>query len=114
MLRNAILAFAFFVSILATGPPAVADCITVQKVSDWIMTDHPEAQKLYMKGTEATSFMAGLNAMKPVTDYKADEILIFQAPSKQPFALMVTFVKGCMNRQGQLPILVLRLIQRGM
>ena len=106
-LLTAVFGAAFLLPILraAAGQPG---CLTSSEVAAQVFARVKDATEHTLRGADAKAFMDRLNAMPPATDYTADEIMIFTAPSKQPYALLVTLERGCMNRQGSFPLVALR------
>jgi len=105
-----VLAAAAMAALCAAPPLAIADqhCTTAKEVAAMVFDKVSDASEHTMRGAEAKVFMDRLNAMPPTTTYTADEVMIFTAPSKQPYALLVTLEHGCVNRHGDLPLAALR------
>jgi hypothetical protein len=110
-----LLAAALVAAFLLPGLRARADqpdCLTTPEAEARVFSRVHDAAEHTLRGAEAKAFMDRLNALPPATDYTADEVMIFTAPSKQPYALLVTLEKGCVNRHGNLPLEELRQILR--
>ena len=106
-----LLAAAFGAAFLLAAVPAAAQpqpCMTAAEVAARVLAAVHDASEHTMRGAEAKVFMDRLNAMPPTTAYTADDVMIFTAPSKQPYALLVTLEHGCVNRHGNLPLAALR------
>jgi hypothetical protein len=105
-----LLAAALGAVFLLPALPAAANplgCLTAAEVAAEVLGKVKDAAEHTLRGAEAKAFMNRLNAMPPTTAYIADEVMIFTAPSKQPYALLVTLEKGCVNRQGSFPLTAL-------
>lgn len=93
MAIRALIALAF----LAT--PALAECVTPAQVTEHITKIVPGAEVR----AAPQGFMARFNAMPPVTNIVADQVIVFSHPSKSA-VLVAMFNKGCWVASQQLAV----------
>ena len=90
-----VVAVALLFALFATT--ARAECVTAPQLMEQIVAQVPGAQVR----SAPDGFMTEFNAMPPVTNIPADQVLIFSHPSKK--AVLVTmFYKGCWVASQQL------------
>lgn len=84
--------------------PSIAqgDCLTPDEATTIMLTRHPYLRAINLVGAEAQSFLTGYNAQPPATNWRADQVLIFDARGLRNVEV-VLFTQGCMSAHGVLP-----------
>jgi hypothetical protein len=86
------------VLLVAAVPAMAADrpCFTTKAIADDVFGKVRDAKEHTLRGAAAKAFTVKLNAVPEPTDYApADEVMIFVAPSRQPWALLFLIEHGC-------------------
>lgn len=95
---------ALTVAILTTiCTPAVAECANPVSVAIAMLQSRvPNLQIRNITGDDARRFVATFNAIEPVSDYKADRVIVFSLPGN-PTARADLVLGGCIVHSEMLP-----------
>lgn len=99
----ALLSLLTFSSIVSAG-----ECVPLSKVKADAMAIFKDATMAEMGGTEASAFLASLNAMPPKTDVRGDYVLAVTVPRKA--VILVMFINGCAGATSAIPERVFHLL----
>lgn len=97
-----------FMTIAASA--AQTSCTTRGDLAAFLAKNLPGARVTVLGAAEASLFIASLNRLPPVTDLRADELVVVDIGERMPHLRIVLFEKGCMTRMGTLPRQVARKI----
>ena len=88
---------------LAFVTPALAECVTRQRVATYIKAGNPEADRVAeLSGPGAARFLVRWNAIPPITSLSADLVWVYYARSKST-VLIVLFDHGCLSAVDEQP-----------